>query len=373
MNRSSRMYRWLSCGLSLLVAGASLAVAQQRPRVTSVLNGRATVPLVTLPTEWLYLDPDGARQEPLVTEAAVYLPLRSGKVVALARQDGARLWETSPGVATAGTLYRLGDRLVACATRPAGDGAAATGVVRLLDLATGVARREISLPLPITSHLVGDGARLYARLGATEVAALDPGDFSILWRVSGDFTEHLTCDRDSLLVGARAGALWSLRAADGVRQWVCELGARPGPARGDAERVYCGTTQGEVIAIRRADGRIRWRRRTGGAIAAPPLIDRGRALVVSYDNFLYAFDGQSGAMQWRQQMAGRLTASPTPLTETTLAVAALDDREITVVNSLDGRIVARWQLEEERLFSALHPAQGLIIAATERGIAAVRL
>ncbi len=375
MSRRLSCSRWLGCGLALLALGDSVATSQPRPRLraSGVLNGRATVPLVTLPAEWLYLDPDGARREPLVTEAAVYVPLRSGKVVALARQDGTRLWETSPGVATAGTLYRLGDRLVACATRPPADGDAATGVVRLLDLATGVVQREISLPRPITSNLVSDGVRLYARLGATEVAALDPGDFSILWRVSGDFTEHLTCDGDGLLAGLTAGALWSLRAADGARQWACELGAQPGPAAGDAERVYCGTAQGDAVAIRRADGRIRWRRRTGGAIAAPPLIDRGRALFASYDNFLYAFDGARGEMQWRQQMAGRLTAPPTPLTETTLAVAALDDGEITIVSRLDGRIVARWQLADERLFSALCRAPGLLIAATERGIAAVKL
>ncbi len=356
-----------------LIAATALARQQPRLRVGTSLNGRAAVPPVTLPTEWLYLDPDGARQEPLVTETTVYVPLRSGRVVALARHDGSRLWETAPGVATTGTLYRLGDQLVACAMRPAADGVGVTGVIRLLDAATGVARCEVALPSPITSPLVGDGARLYARFGTTALAAFAPSDGSVIWRVTGDFTAHLTGDGDGVLVGTTSGTLWRLRTANGERQWVCVVGAPPGPAVGDTERVYCGTAHGEVVAIRRADGRIRWRRRTGGTVAAPPLIDHGRILVASYDNFLYAFAGRTGEMLWRQQMAGRLTAPPVRLTENTVAVAALDDHEITVVNSVDGRIVARWQLAAERIFSALHLVAGWAVAATERGIVAAKL
>lgn len=361
-------------GLALLaIGGPTLAQQRLRLRATSALNGRAAVPLVALPTEWLYLDPESARRSPLATETAVYVPLRSGKVVALARRDGARLWETAPGVATTGALYRLGDQLVACATRPAEDGVGAVGVVRLLDATTGVVRREAASPSPVTSPLVGDGVRLYARLGTTETAAFNPEDFSIVWRVTGDFTEHVTCDGDGVLVGTPDGALWRLRAADGVRWWACAVGGTPGPAVGDAERVYCGTAQGEVVAVRRADGRVQWRRRVGGAVVAPPLIDRERVLVASYDNFLYAFAGRTGEMAWRQQMAGRLTTPPVRLTEDSVAAAALDDPEITIVNSRDGRILARRSLAAERIFSALHVVAGMVVVATERGVVAAKL
>ncbi|MFQ3580659.1 MAG: PQQ-binding-like beta-propeller repeat protein [Chloracidobacterium sp.] len=373
MMHSHRAWRWLCCAALLLVVGSALVHAQQRPRLTTILNGRATVPLQPLSTVWLYLEADGARQEPLVTERAVYVPLRSGKVVALARQDGARLWETSPGVALTANLYRLGNRLVACASRPAADGVGAMGIVRWLDLETGVVQREITLSSPITSNLVSDGARLYARLGEKAIVALDPDTFSITWQVDGDFTEALACDRDLVVVSTPSGELWSLRAVDGSRQWRCFLGARPGPATGDDKWVYCGTERGEVVAIQRTTGRIQWRRRTGGAITAPPLVYSNWVLVASYDNFLYALDGQTGELRWRQQMAGRLTRQPTWLTDATFAVAALDDREITIVNSSDGRVVARWRLDTERVFSALHISNGLVVMGTERGIAAVKL
>jgi outer membrane protein assembly factor BamB len=150
-------------------------------------------------------------------------------------------------------------------------------------------------------------------------------------------------------------------------------GEPPGPAAVGGEMVYCGTSDGEVVAIGRADGRCRWRRRTGAAVMASPLIGRQQVLVASYDNFLYAFHPQTGELRWQQQMAGRLVSPPSWLTETTLAVAALDDREITVVQAPDGRIVARWQLASERIFSALHVEQGMVVVATERGIAAARL
>ncbi len=363
----------LAVGLALGIG--QMLVAQQRPRWRPApsLNGRSAIAPTILPTDWLYLDPDSARQEPLVTENAVYVPLRTGKVVALARTDGARLWESAPGVATTAKLYRLGDALLACASSPAAESSPPGGIVRLLDLTTGVVRREVTLPAPITSRVVEDGVRLYVRLGTHEIAALDSQDFSRRWSVTGDFTEHLAYAGGTVVVGTSAGALWALDAEDGRRRWACALGAPPGPAVAGEEMVYCGTSDGEVVAIRRADGRLRWRRRTGAAVMAPPLIGRGQVLVASYDNFLYAFHPQTGDLRWQQQMAGRLVSPPSWLTETTFAVAALDDREITVVQAPDGRIVARWQLASERIFSALHVEQGMVVIATERGIAAARL
>ncbi|AEP12091.1 MULTISPECIES: outer membrane protein assembly factor BamB family protein [Chloracidobacterium] len=361
--------------VGLALALSQMLVAQQRLRWRPAppLNGRVAIAPTTLPTDWLYLDPDSARQEPLVTENAVYVPLRTGKVVALARTDGARLWESAPGVATTAKLYRLGDALLACASSPAADGSPPGGIVRLLDLTTGVVRREVTLPAPITSQVVSDGLWLYVRLGTNEIAALNPQDFSRGWSVTGDFTEHLAYAAGAVFVGTSAGALWALDAKDGRRRWTCVLGATPGPAAAGEEMVYCGTSNGEVVAVRRADGRLRWRRRTGAAVMTPPLIRHGQVLVASYDNFLYAFHPQTGELRWQQQMAGRLASPPSWLTETTLAVAALDDSEITVVQVPDGRIVARWQLATERIFSVLHVEQGMVVMATERGIAAARL
>ncbi len=375
MKRPAWRSRQVVVVVGLALALSQMLVAQQRSRWRPAppLNGRVAIAPTTLSTDWLYLDPDSARQEPLVTEKAVYVPLRTGKVVALARTDGARLWESAPGVATTAKLYRLGDALLACASSPAADGSPPGGIVRLLDLTTGVVRREVTLPAPITSQVVSDGLWLYVRLGMTEIAALDPHDFSRRWSVTGDFTEYLTYAEGMVFAGTSAGALWALDAVDGRRRWACELGSPPGPAVAGGEMVYCGTSAGEVVAIGCADGRLRWRRRTGAAVLALPLIRHGQVLVASYDNFLYAFHPQTGELRWQQQMAGRLVSPPSWLTETTLAVAALDDSEITVVQVPDGRIVARWQLATERIFSALHVEQGMVVMATERGIAAVRL
>lgn len=141
-----------------------------------------------------------------------------------------------------------------CASSPAADGSPPGGIVRLLDLTTGVVRREVTLPAPITSQVVSDGLWLYVRLGTNEIAALNPQDFSRGWSVTGDFTEHLAYAAGAVFVGTSAGALWALDAKDGRRRWTCVLGATPGPAAAGEEMVYCGTSNGEVVAVRRADG-----------------------------------------------------------------------------------------------------------------------
>jgi outer membrane protein assembly factor BamB len=195
----------LAVGLALVLSQMLVAQQRSRWRPAPSLNGRSAIAPTILSTDWLYLDPDSARQEPLVTERTVYVPLRTGKVVALARTDGARLWESAPGVATTAKLHRLGDALLACASRPAAEGSPPGGIVRLLDMTTGVVRREVTLPAPITSRVVEDGVRLYVRLGTAEIAALDPQDFSRRWSVAGDFTEHLAYAGGTARAGCRRG------------------------------------------------------------------------------------------------------------------------------------------------------------------------
>ncbi len=70
--------------------------------------------------------------------------------------------------------------------------------------------------------------------------------------------------------------------------------------------VFVGDRKGVVQAID-ADGELKWKAYTGGAIYFPPALARGRVYVGSADGWVYAFEAQTGRRLWRFRLgpAGR--------------------------------------------------------------------
>ncbi len=67
--------------------------------------------------------------------------------------------------------------------------------------------------------------------------------------------------------------------------------------------VFLGDRNGVVYAVGAADGKLRWKANTGGAIYFPPAVEEGRLFVGSADGRVYAFEAASGRLLWRFQAA----------------------------------------------------------------------
>ncbi len=67
--------------------------------------------------------------------------------------------------------------------------------------------------------------------------------------------------------------------------------------------VLLGGSDGVVRALDAADGKLRWKAYTGGALRFPPAIADGRALVGSGDGWAYAFEAATGRELWRFRAA----------------------------------------------------------------------
>lgn len=355
--------------LGALCAPAVLG-QQRRPRIKTVLAGRLALTPVVLPRAWEYLTADVVRWKPTASAAAVFYALSDGRVVALSLADGKLLWETAPGLATSAPPTLDGDELVVGAEREQ-DGAK-TGVARVLDAATGVVKRTVSLPAPLMSELVPAGGGFLARIGEQGLALLEAKTLAVKWKVDGPFTGVPCVDGAQAFAGTSEGLFFSFELADGKKRWERRLEGTVGSPACDAKRVYVGTSLGRFHALDRMTGKVVWERPTGASVQAAPLVMGNRLLVASYDNFLYAYDPGGGEMLWRQMMAGRLTFEPLALNPGTVAVAAFDSDEITVVQVADGRVTARWVVAEERIFAGLVARNGLVVVPVERGATAVR-
>lgn len=82
--------------------------------------------------------------------------------------------------------------------------------------------------------------------------------------------------------------------------WTLDVGAPiwAGVAH-DGGTIYGGADSGELFALDAADGGVRWRAATEGAIRARPTVDGGRLFVPSDDGNLYRIDTPTGAVVWK--------------------------------------------------------------------------
>lgn len=74
--------------------------------------------------------------------------------------------------------------------------------------------------------------------------------------------------------------------------------------------VVAGSSAGGVVALDVASGDFRWKKTLLAGVAASPAIGDKAAFVASEDQYLYAFDLQSGATLWKYFTQSPLTTSP---------------------------------------------------------------
>jgi outer membrane protein assembly factor BamB len=105
-----------------------------------------------------------------------------------------------------------------------------------------------------------------------------------------------------VFVGTSDHGLYALRASDGSALWRFQtLGVVESEPLydGELDTVYFGSDDGALYAVHAADGRLEWRYDTGAEVARKP-VRLGEVLYVANgsDN-LFAIDRRSGATRWR--------------------------------------------------------------------------
>ena len=114
-----------------------------------------------------------------------------------------------------------------------------------------------------------------------------------------------------LFAVALAAALFALAGCSVVRT---PEGWSSAEISGDT--VYIGTMSGELLALDKTSGDVRWKRAlptpedANRAIYGKPAVSNGLALVGGYDGRLYAYDSD-GDLVWQERLGGRIVGGPT--------------------------------------------------------------
>lgn len=139
------------------------------------------------------------------------------------------------------------------------------------------------------------------------IQALDAATGENRWRtpINGAVSAPLVWDSGWLIVVAEGGDVIALRASDGREMWRRSLGASTAhpPVPGGTDALYLSLADGRVVALRLTDGTVLWEQQLPGILSEPAVAPK-RVFVGSTDNFFYAFDAESGKLQWKWRGGG---------------------------------------------------------------------
>jgi outer membrane protein assembly factor BamB len=302
---------------------------------------------------------------PLATDGLrLFAATANGFVQALDRHSGEILW-------------RVGDRpgvLAADATRLVVR--QADGVVWELDPADGRTRWKAATAVTGDLPAVLQGSLVL--IAGQGLAALDGASGRTLWAATGDEKGAATTQPvvvgPSVLVGEADGTLRCRDSATGVSIWTYRTGGaiRSPPLLDERQRLFLGTTDGRILALRHAQrGRPIWRWRIGADVRTPPGLLHDAVLVATFEDVLYALRRRNGHLWWRAPLPSRPLSGPMVVGSAVL-VACHED-EIVAFDGRSGRRIGGLKTPAEMATPPLLLGGRIYVGLRDGTVAALEL
>jgi outer membrane protein assembly factor BamB len=300
---------------------------------------------------WRYKTDQTTDLTPAADAQTVFFPLSNGVVLALNAKDGKLVWRAEVGGDFSALL--ADERSVYAATRYEPDEKHVHGTLRALSKSTGLTLWMRTLPAPLSGGLVTDEVAIFAGSVDGHVYSFDKQTGRVLWsqQYAEEFSGHPVVTARRVYFGSEAGTVHAFDSRTGVEIWQYKTrGPIHGPIAVSGDVVYFGSGDGNVYAFDEIRTKLRWQRRTGAAVQAVAVVENG-LLASSLDNFVYLLSLNKGALIWRQQLPGRISARPITATDGALFTPFSTDTAI-VLNLRDGKPANTLSLGEENSSAA---------------------
>jgi hypothetical protein len=189
-----------------------------------------------------------------------------------------------------------------------------------------------------------DGQRIALPLEATGGQTLSDGGYWV-WN-----------SRRAARINAAGSFLWT---------WSPPSGA-PGPAVLAEGRLFSGTSDGSLWALRDRDGKVDYRYRGGGSVTTPPVSSGGLVVYASTDHMVRAVRAKDGQLAWQFRASGRPSFGPYSVAAGLLLAEAGGGRLI-ILASATGKVIWTWALPSGALLNApgVLPRQAALLAWDE--------
>lgn len=152
----------------------------------------------------------------------------------------------------------------------------------------------------------------------------------------------LALDDGSLWVwGKEKAALVDLSTGRPRWSWKPRKG-EPGPASLGGEKLFTGSSSGELVALSAADGKVLFSYRGGGALVWPPLFQGDSVICATDDHFVRAIHMKRGDLLWQFRTSGRAAYGPVR-TPAGLLLAESAGTRVLLLSPDKGEKVWEWQ------------------------------
>lgn len=192
------------------------------------------------------------------------------------------------------------------------------GELHAIRLSDGESLGSSSLESAIVGTPVWDGAFVYAAcgLGNETLVSVSLRDGERHWSLRiGPIEASPLMIGSFLYVATLDGSLVALVKEDGKEVWRYEYAAkelrkpvRSSPAS-DGEVIIVGTDGGDVFAVERITGRLRWKIQLGSSVFASLIISDGLCFAGTLDGKFVAIDARTGFIRWTYETGSRIYAA----------------------------------------------------------------
>lgn len=160
-----------------------------------------------------------------------------------------------------------------------------------------------------------------------------------------DVLRPVLADEVLYTAGAK-GVVQAHSVADGKRRWKVELDHVISAGLGlGGELLLLGTAKGEVLALARENGELRWRSRVSSEVLAPPVVVNDNLVIVRCgDGVSEALNMDNGERVWRyvsQVPPLSLRGEATPVISDDLVLLGLANGHLVALSLFDG--VLQWE------------------------------
>jgi outer membrane protein assembly factor BamB len=263
---------------------------------------------------------------PVLCGRKLYLLKNNAALYALSRRNGKPRWKRKLG-ALAASSPACGHGVVYAVILERSRGKKGSKGGRVVAVSARNGRTLWSRKLPSraeSSPLLDDGTLIFGTEDG-RVYALRASDGRIRWtyKASGAVKGAIALDDGKLFFGDYGGRVHAIRRSNGHKVWVVRpskrvLGLGDGNFYSSAAvsygRVYIGSTNGAVYSFSARDGKLAWRKRTGGFVYASPAVGKvgdgpPTVYIGSYDGRFYALHARTGKPRWVRYIGKKISGA----------------------------------------------------------------
>jgi outer membrane protein assembly factor BamB len=181
---------------------------------------------------------------------------------------------------------------------------------------------------------VFDGNIVYYSPTAGKLTAYDRSAQKSLWDFPGNNKQIKpealygapVINNDTVFTTAYDGNVYALNKSNGQMRWAFNTGASIiGGALLKDGALYVGNSDGKVYAIQASDGKKLWQQQAGRRVWSTPVEANGLIVVTSMDSDVYAFNSQ-GQPAWKSTVASAAIASSPDRSGNKLTFGGFDKR-----------------------------------------------